>query len=374
MAPPKADPAALAARSLRRLPGERVLLVDVPGGAAADTLCPEPDARFHWFSTDWPAHVEFGARGHRCHFGPWVGTGEAEGAEGAVGAWDAALVFLPKGRDRIRMSLAMVAGALPVGSPLWLVGAGRAGIESAADDLADFAELRSVEIGKHSRLFMATTRVRPEASLDDFLSTWTLPLPGRTLTVCSFPGVFSHGRLDEGTGLILSAVRELPGPRLDVGCGAGVIAAAYAHTTDAAGDTTLVDADALAVEAARRTLLANGLPGTVEPADVLPRDGTFRSIVSNPPFHRGVGTDHGMTERLVREAPARLVPGGTLTLVCNRFLPVPAQLDAAFGSHEVLAEDSRYKVLRATRVGARSGGRSGSGRRVREERETGRWR
>ena len=355
MATPKADPAALAARSLPRLPGERVLLVDVPGEAEAHTLRPAPDARFHWFSTDWPAHVAIGALGHRCYFGPWIGAGETEGAGDP---WDAAVVFLPKGRERIRMTLAMVSAALPVGSPLWLVGAGRAGIESAGDDLAEFAEVRSVEIGKRSRLLMAVTRARPDVCLDDFLSTWTLPMPGRSLAVCSFPGVFSHGRLDDGTELILSAVRELPAPRLDVGCGAGVIGAAYAHANGATDETILVDADALAVEAARRTLLANGLPGTVEPADVLPGDGTFRSIVSNPPFHRGVSTDHGVTERLVREAPARLVPGGTLTLVCNRFLPVPDQLDAAFGRHEVLAEDSRYKVLRATRAG----GGDGSGR------------
>ena len=244
MAAPKADPAALAARSLPRLPGERVLLVDVPGGAAAGTLRPAPDARFHWFSTDWPAHLAIDALGHRCHFGPWIGTGEAEGDP-----WDAALVFLPKGRERIRMTLAMVSAALPVGSPLWVVGAGRAGIESAADDLADFADLRSVEIGKRSRLLMATTRTRPDVSLDDFLSTWALPLPGRTLAICSFPGVFSHGRLDEGTELILSAVGELPAPRLDVGCGAGVIGAAYADASAATGDTVLVDADALAVVA-----------------------------------------------------------------------------------------------------------------------------
>lgn len=359
MAPPKADPAALAARRLPELRGDRVLIVDVPDGADADTLCRAPDTRLHWFSTDWPTHLALERRGHRSHFGAWLSGDNADGG------WDAALVFLPKARERTRMVLAMVAGALPPGAPLWLVGAGRAGIESAADDLAEVAVPGGVEIGKRSRLLMSTTRAAPEVCLDDFLATWTLPLPAGEITVCSFPGVFSHGRLDEGTALLLESVRELAGPLLDVGCGAGVIGATYARAAGTGGEgtsegsgpaaVTLVDADALAVEAARRTLSANGLAGTVAPADVLPPEGTFRSIVSNPPFHRGGGTDHGITERLVREAPARLLPGGSLTLVCNRFLPVPAQLDAAFGAHTVLAEDKRYRVLRATKGGGRRG-------------------
>jgi len=339
MGPPKADPAALAARWLPELEGRRVLVVDVPGAPEAEALSPAPDPRFHWFCTHWPTHRALEARGHGSDFGAWV----------APGAYDAALVFLPKGRERIRMTLAMVAGALPVGSPLWLVGVRRSGIESVGTDLEDVAELGGVEVGKHARLVMAHTRVRPDVSLDDYARAWSLDLPGQTtLPVVSLPGVFSHGRLDDGTRMLLQAAPHLPGPLLDVGCGAGVIGAWYAH--QGAGRVTLVDADALALEAARRTLQANAVSvsGEVSPADVLPADGQFASIVSNPPFHQGVDTDHRVTETLISGAAGRLAPGGgTLTLVCNRFLPVPKQLVEAFGSYDVLAEDGRYRVYRA---------------------------
>jgi len=256
------------------------------------------------------------------------------------------------------MTLAMVASILPAGSPLWVVGAKGDGIESAVGDLERVAVPQGVETGKHARLLLSRTLPPVAARLEDYLAVWPLSLGGETLQVVSLPGVFSHGRLDDGTRLLLETVSILPGPLLDVGCGAGILAAWYAGR--GAVPVTLVDADALAVEAARRTLALNGLPGQVEAGDIFPPEtaapdtaapdtATFASIVSNPPFHQGAATDDRVTASLVAGAGARLRPGGTLTLVCNRFLPVPDRLDRAFGSHQVLADDARYRVYQVTR-------------------------
>ncbi|MNP78368.1 Ribosomal RNA small subunit methyltransferase C [compost metagenome] len=40
--------------------------------------------------------------------------------------------------------------------------------------------------------------------------------------------------------------------------------------------------------------------------------------------------------------------GGRLRIVANAFLPYPDILDATFGSHEVLAQNGRFKVYQAT--------------------------
>lgn len=307
--------------------------MDVPSGAAAGRLGVD-DAL--WHSTDWPTHAALVAEGRAAHFGV------APAPDLHV---EAALVFLPKGRERIRMMLALVAGALPPGAPLWVVGARRTGIESAADDLRGVADPERTEVGRHARLLMARVRGGSAPDVDAWITPWTLTLGEASWTVASLPGVFSHGRLDDGTRLLLQACPRLPGPLLDVGCGAGVLGVWYALQGTSAA--TLVDADACAVVAARRTAASSGVDVRVEPADVFPSSGVFTSIVSNPPFHRGVDTDHTITERLVRGAPARLTAGGTLTLVCNRFLPVQDALDRAFGAHEVLADDGRYRVYRA---------------------------
>lgn len=338
MAHPKADPAALVARWWTPLLGRRVLVVDVPDAAAAGHLDPERREASSWFCTHWPTHRALEQAGYPSTFGPWLPEGPQP---------EAALVFLPRGRERIRMTLAMVAGALPAGAPLWVVGAKGGGIESAGAELERLALAEGVEAGRHARLLMARTRPPVATHLDEFVATWSLSMRGRQLQVASLPGVFSHGRLDDGTRLLLETVPSLPHPLLDVGCGAGVIGAWYG--SPAGPPVTLVDVDAMAIESARRTLALNLISGSAEAGDVFPPEGTFAAIVSNPPFHQGSATDDRVTATLVAGAAARLVPGGTLTLVCNRFLPVPDRLDGAFGHHEVLADDGRYRVYRATR-------------------------
>jgi len=338
MRPPKADPAALAARRLPIPGGTPFLVVDVPNLAGAERLDPDRNRVSTWFCTHWPTHAALEAAGFPSTFGAWLPDG--------LGC-EAALVFLPKGRERIRMTLAMVASALPEGAPLRIVGTRRGGIESASREVDVVATRLGVESGKHARLIMARTRARLPASLETYASVWELTTESGRLRIASFPGVFSHGRLDDGSRLLLDTVASLPGPLLDVGSGAGVLGAWYAR--GGAAPLTLVDADALAVEASRRTLGFNSLQGTAEPADVLPAVGAFASIVANPPFHQGVETDHRVTTTLISGARARLFKGGALTLVCNRFLPVPALLDRAFGSHRVLADDGRYRVYRSCR-------------------------
>ncbi|MBS7676150.1 methyltransferase, partial [Vibrio cholerae] len=83
------------------------------------------------------------------------------------------------------------------------------------------------------------------------------------LKVVSLPGVFSHGRLDRGTELLLEHLDKLPsGNLLDFGCGAGVLGAAvkrrYPHNT-----VTMLDVDAFAAASSRLTLAANGLEAEV---------------------------------------------------------------------------------------------------------------
>jgi hypothetical protein len=96
---PTADPAALVYRWLPGLAAGHVLVVDVPGLSEAAVLDPEGEQRFSWFNTHWPTHVALTASGRDSTFGAWT---DAHGHDGA-------LVFLPKGRERIRMVLAMAA-------------------------------------------------------------------------------------------------------------------------------------------------------------------------------------------------------------------------------------------------------------------------
>ena len=169
------------------------------------------------------------------------------------------------------------------------------------------------------------------------------------VTVCSWPGVFSHGRLDEGTGFLLSnmALPKTGSAVLDFACGSGVIGAGLARACPGL-DLTLSDSNALSLYAAECTLKTNHLHGTVLASDGL--DGLNRSfdlIVSNPPFHQGTLTNTGLSMELLRGVRNFLNRKGQLVLVVNRHIPYRKWLDGVFGTHDVLASNSRYQVLRA---------------------------
>jgi 16S rRNA (guanine1207-N2)-methyltransferase len=382
MAHPKADPAGLARANVVARDATKILVLEVPDLASADRFDPERSAGFQWWVTHWPTWVAlrdsgravlpFGLNisagpGTSAGIGTSVGIETSPGPETSVGldraddgpAFGGALVFMMKSRERLQMTLALAAAKLPEGAPLQVVGTKDQGIGSAERTLEAVATKGLTTSGRHAKLITGWVRggdqhgtVTPET----FHTEWTAPVAQtERLPLVSYPGVFSHGRLDDGTRLLLETVRMLPGPILDVGCGAGVVGLAYRIAGGA--PVTLLDADAGAVAAARGSLARCVEAGLIESdahdVEVVAGDGfpaaatRFQSIVSNPPFHQGVATNHRVTARLIQEAPNWLLPGGTLTLVCNRFLPILDPLDAAFGGHRILADDGRYRVVQA---------------------------
>ena len=105
------------------------------------------------------------------------------------------------------------------------------------------------------------------------------------IDVISLPGVFSHGRLDEGTAFLLRHIpSDIRGAVLDFGCGSGVLGAAI-KSSNPECEVSLVDSNAFAIESAQRTFSANGLV----PREIRPVDGLD-----------GVGDEHAQRQPRVR--------------------------------------------------------------------------
>ena len=158
----------------------------------------------------------------RSHFG--VNIPERE--------FDSAVVFLPKSKDLTDYILNAVASRL-AGREVFLVGEKRSGIEGASKQLNPFGKPRKLDSARHCQLWQVTVANAPEAkSLESLAQTYELPLAEGPLKVISLPGVFSHGRLDRGSALLLEHLDKLPsGHLLDFGCGAGVLGAAANAST-----------------------------------------------------------------------------------------------------------------------------------------------
>ena len=143
-------------------------------------------------------------------------------------------------------------------------------------------------------------------------------LDGGALTLRSDRGVFSHGRLDPGTALLLREAPDLPmtGTLLDLGCGFGPIALTMATRSPGATVWAIdVNDRARALTAANAT--TNDLANVrVAAPDEVPGDVSLDVIWSNPPIRIGKPALH----ELLTTWLTRLAEGGQAVLVVHRHL------------------------------------------------------
>ncbi|MDX2416453.1 MAG: class I SAM-dependent methyltransferase [Xanthomonadales bacterium] len=263
--------------------------------------------------------------------------------------YDWIIVNLPRQKALLTMMLDCAAALLAKDGVLWLVGENKAGIKSADRHLKlHFGQIRKLDNARHCSLYEADTRLnqKPFKPLT-YRQQWPLSCAGPDITVLSYPGVFAHGRLDDGTSLLLEALAsiELSGDVLDFACGAGLIGACIAARNP---DTciTLLDANALALRACKETLEANHLDGSVLASDGLSEvKGRYDLVVSNPPIHAGVKTDNRLGMRLLDSVQEHIRPGGALMMVANVHLPYEKWLAKRFKRFSELNANENYKVI-----------------------------
>jgi 16S rRNA (guanine1207-N2)-methyltransferase len=186
---------------------------------------------------------------------------------------------------------------------------------------------------------------RPPATSDERQVTVDLVDP--PLTLRTDRGVFSHGRLDTGTELLL---RQAPAPPdagvfLDLGCGAGAIALTLARRSP---DARVVAIDVN--ERARRLCAANAEGNGLGNVDVAAPDAVdpalrFDLIWSNPPIRIGKVKLHELLTTWLR----RMTSTGTAVLVVQRHLGADS-LHRWLGDNgwptKRLASSKGYRLLR----------------------------
>ncbi len=313
-----------------------VLLAGLP---ADDLLTELPDAAgWSWHAGEFALLKQRFAE--RCVFSTQASCAE----------YSAGVLFLPKSRELTEYLLQELAAKIPSGV-VFLVGEKRAGVERAAKQLAVFGRTSKLDSARHCQLWRCEVSHAPEIPcLEAASKVFTVDSVGQSIQVHSVPGVFSHGRLDLGTQLLLECLVDLPaGHYLDFGCGAGVVGS-FLKKRYPQAQVSMLDVDAFAIYSSQLTLAANQLE-----ANTITGDGIYAApkqlaaIISNPPFHQGVHTQYQTTETMLREAAEHLQPGGELRIVANSFLKYPPLIEKHLGPCTVLAERDGFKVYRAVR-------------------------
>ncbi len=153
-------------------------------------------------------------------------------------------------------------------------------------------------------------------------SSVRLDLPDLSLTLRTDRGVFSGGRIDPGTKVLLGDPLPDPlpgepyGDLLDLGCGYGPIALPLAVRAPDAR-VWAVDVNTRALDLTRANAASAGLANVVvaRPEDV-PESVRFTAIWSNPPVRVGKAALHA----LLGDWLGRLAGGGYARLVVHKHL------------------------------------------------------
>lgn len=238
-----------------------------------------------------------------------------------------------------------------------------------------FARVQAERAARKSRLLVAEEPREVPA---------TPPFPVTAVhdgfTLVAFGGAFAGARIDIGTRVLLDvlgsgALRQAQGPSggaeegleawvaepveasptvVDLGCGTGALAIAYAL---AHPDVRVIatDRSAAAVASARASVGANGLADRItvmhdDAASDLP-DGGADVVLLNPPFHLGNSIHVGAATRLFEAAARLLRPGGALLTVYNSSLSYRPELTRLIGPTEQLQRTAKFTVTRSIRRG-----------------------
>ena len=166
-------------------------------------------------------------------------------------------------------------------------------------------------------------------------------------------GVFSRSRVDEGSLAFLKVILplHLSGKILDLGCGYGTIGLTIAVSNPQARvDLADINTRALACceKNARELNLSSRV--TILQSDIYENiEGTYDSIVVNPPIRAGKRVTYAMYEG----AYQRLIDGGSLFIVIRKAQGAPsasAYIQSIFGNIALLKKDKGYYIYQAKKM------------------------
>lgn len=261
------------------------------------------------------------------------------------------VVYAPAGYspvDLVKKRLREAVGKLEEDGELYISGRKKSGIKryrNYLEDLPGETDRIAIRDGNHVYRFSPVGEI--DVSGPDIEREFRAEVRKAEAGFRTAEGLFSPGKLDDGTKLLLENLELEEGSKvLDLACGYGAISTVIGKIYRC--ELYLTDDNARAVHYAEENLEGNGVEkfeATIGDCMDGFEDEKFDFIVSNPPTHQG----KGVTQKIFRQTHESLYEGGELWLVYNQNMEYEEQLEQKFSSVETIAKRSNFIVVKARR-------------------------
>lgn len=261
---------------------------------------------------------------------------------------DAMIVCLGRSRAENLGRIARACTMVPAGAPLIVTGQKSAGVDSLLRHVRKVLPVGDVISKAHGKLF-PIARVDGAAQRTQDWLTAARPSSGPDGWITA-PGMFSADGPDAGSMRLAEHFSDrITGAVVDLGAGWGYLSAELLKVAPEVTSVALYEADADALDAARRNIAD---PRAVfHWADVTALDGpaTHDWVISNPPFHHGRAAQPALGQAFIKAASRLLRPSGRALFVANRQLPYEAQLSESFKKWQEIPGSGAFKLFEAER-------------------------
>lgn len=287
----------------------------------------------------------------------WLGAQGFQPVTAASGAFDAGVVFLPRARAEARARIAEAAAHVAPGGWLWIDGQKTDGIDAVLKELRAMAPVDAIQSRAHGKIFRLTLP-QPGWIPAEWAARDHQAAPG----FVTRPGVFSADAPDPASVALAAHLPEkLPTRIVDLGAGWGWLSAQVLRHQGVEA-LHLVEADAVALDCARRNVTDPRARFHWADALDFQLSEPVNGVIMNPPFHEGRSAEPRLGAGFIRAAAGLLTGAGRLWMVANRHLPYEAALRECFGDVTEIGGDTRFKILTATGA-RRAGAKPARGRR-----------
>ena len=177
-------------------------------------------------------------------------------------------------------------------------------------------------------------------------------LRGKKLKFKTDTGVFSYGKVDKGTKILVeNVVVDKEDDILDLGCGYGVIGIALA---DEVKSVTMADINRRAIKLAKENIKLNNLENLnirVVHSDLYEnvKDKKYDKIITNPPIRAGKEVLH----KIIEEGKELLKDNGEIWVVIQTkqgAKSLAKYMEEIFGNVETVTIKGGYRVLKSKKL------------------------